>query len=471
MTFARLHAAPRHGLLPILILSAVLCIAECESAQERPHIVYILADDLGWNDIGFHRGALQTPNLDRLASEGAALNAFYVQPYSSQTRAALLTGRYPMRYGLQTLTILPASRYGLPPEERTLAQALKESGYRTAFVGNWLLGHARPEYWPTRRGFDSFYGSLSGQIEPVLRKTAKADWRRDERPLKEEGYVTDLMAREAAGIIIRHDAAAPLLLMVSFNTPAQYYGVPKALLDSHRDIADDTRRSYAAAVSALDNAVGQIVAALEKRQMLANTLIVFHSDNGGAVPMRFPTGDDDVQKPAADNGVFREGQGSLYEGGVRVAALACWPGKIPPKTIVTEALHVTDLYVTLAKLAGATLDQPKRLDGVDVWPAIVRAQRTPRRELLLNVDDFQGAIRVDEWKLIFHSALPSKVELFDIANDPEEAENKANAYPDRVKELLGRLNDYAYDMVPSLYLEELSAGGRPMFWRSNAPKR
>jgi arylsulfatase A-like enzyme len=460
----------RHPLLQALALSLVLSAAPL-CAQERPHIVYILADDLGWNDVGFHGSRLHTPTLDRLATQGAVLNAFYVQPYSSQTRAALLTGRYPMRYGLQTLSILPSNRYGLPPEERTLAQALKESGYRTAFVGNWLLGHAKPDYWPTRHGFDSFYGSLSGDVEPMLRKTAHADWRRDERPIKEDGYVTDLMAREAAAIIARHDSSAPLLLIVSFNTPAQYYAAPKALLDSYRDIGDDTRRSYAAAVTALDGAVGEIIAALDKRQMLANTLIVFHSDNGGAVPMRFPTGDGDTQRPAADNGVFREGQASLYEGGVRVAALVSWPGKIAPKTIVTEPLHVTDLYPTLVKLAGASIDQPKKLDGVDVWPVIAHAQRTSRKEMLLNVDDFQGAIRIGEWKLIVHVALPTKVELFDIANDPEEAENQASTYPDRVKQLLGRLNDYAYDMASSQYLEEVSAGSRPLFWRANSPKR
>src|SRR5690349_24955227 len=131
-------------------MSALLALAQIALAQERPHIVYILADDLGWNDVGFHRSALRTPNLDRLAEQGAVLNAFYAQPYSTQTRAAILTGRYPMRYGLQTQTLSAASRYGLPPEERTLAQTLKDKGYRTAFVGNWLLGHARAEYWPTR---------------------------------------------------------------------------------------------------------------------------------------------------------------------------------------------------------------------------------------------------------------------------------------------------------------------------------
>ena len=166
-------------------------------AAEHPNIVYILADDLGWNDVGFHGGSIRTPNLDRLAANGAVLNALYAQPFSSQTRAALLTGRYPMRYGLQTLSLSPSSQYGLPTDERTLAQALKASGYRTAFVGNWLLGESRPEYWPGKRGFDTFYGSLSGQAEPQLRRGHRADWYRNDRPIKEEGYVTDLLAREA----------------------------------------------------------------------------------------------------------------------------------------------------------------------------------------------------------------------------------------------------------------------------------
>ncbi len=438
---------------------------------ERPNIVYLLADDLGGHDVGFRGGAIRTPHLDRLAASGAILNAFYVQPHSSQTRAALLTGRYPMRYGLQTLSITRASGYGLPTEERTLAQSLKDKGYRTAFVGEWLLGHAKPEYWPTRRGFDSFYGSLSGTAESMLRKGGKTDWRRGERAVNDAGYVTELLGAEAVALVQRHDTAAPLFLVVAFNAPARYADVPKAALDSYRDVADDTRRHYSAAVTGVDAAIGEIVAALEKRKMLDDTLIVFHSDNGGAVPTRFATGDGDVRNPAADNGVFREGLGSLYEGGVRVAALAHWPGRIAPKTVVTDSLHVTDLHATLLHLAGAAVDAERRPDGVDVWPAIVERQRTPRKELLLNVEDFHGAIRVGEWKLIVHAALPARIELFDIANDPQEAENQAASYPDRVQDLLGRLNAYAYDMAPSLYLDALAPAASPAVWRANPPKR
>jgi arylsulfatase A-like enzyme len=441
---------------------------------ERPHIVYILADDLGWADVGFHGSRIETPNLDAIAASGAMLNAFYVQPFSSQTRAALLTGRYPMRYGLQTLSLMPTSQYGLPVEERTLAQALKGEGYRTAFLGAWELGHAKPELWPTRRGFDEFYGSLSGQVEPVLKKNSKADWRRKERPLKEEGYVTSLIAREAAAILGKHDPATPLLLVLAFTAPARYYDAPRALLEKYRAFPDDATRAYAATVTALDSAVGDVLTALRKRNMLEDTLLVFHSDNGGAVPTRFATGDQDVNVAAADNGVFREGRGSLYEGGVRAVALAAWPGRIPANTVVSDMLHVTDMHATLLGLAGVTAQPPKPLDGMDVWPVLADKQRTPRKEILLNVEDFRGALRVGEWKLIVHAALPSTIELFDIANDPEESSNKATAYPDRVQEMLRRLNDYAYDMQPSKHLEELTGhrpGQTPMFWRHNPVRR
>ena len=204
------------------VLALGLLLAPVAGAADRPHIVYILADDLGWKDVGFHQGVPRTPTLDRLAANGAMLNAFYAQPHSTQTRAALLTGRYPMRYGLQTLSITQESKYGLDEDERTLAQALKEQGYETAFVGTWLLGHAQKTFWPTRRGFDRFYGSLAGLAEPNLRKGKKADWYRNEKPASETGYVTDLLATEAARLIEERSADVPLFLITAFDTPAKY---------------------------------------------------------------------------------------------------------------------------------------------------------------------------------------------------------------------------------------------------------
>ena len=235
---------------------------------------------------------------------------------------------------------------------------------------------------------------------------------------------------------------------------------------------DDTRRSYAAAVTALDAGVGTIVAALEKRGMLDNTLLVFQSDNGGAVPTRFATGDRDVDRPAADNGIFREGRGSLYEGGVRVVALASWPGRIKPKTIVTEPLHVTDLYVTLLGLAGASPEQPKKLDGVDVWPVIAEGKRTQRKDMLLNVGGLRGCdpgrgMEADR------ACLPAQPRRAVRYRQRSRGGGRTRPAPTRSgsRSLLARLNDYAYDMLPALYLEELTAGDRPVFWRANPPRR
>lgn len=426
-------------------------------AADRPHIVYVLADDLGFKDVGFHGGKHPTPQLDKLAAGGVVLNSLYGQPYSSQTRAALLTGRYPMRYGLQTMSILPGSGYGLPSTERTLAQALKEVGYKTALIGKWQLGHAKPEFWPTKRGFDYFYGSLSGNVDAELKKAAKSDWRRNDQSVTDEGSVTSLLARDAVAQIERHDFGTPLFMLLSLTTPA----------DAAR------RGAYGNGVAALDDAVGQLVAALTKKQVLDKTLLIVHSDNGGAVPMKFATGDGDVDKAGADNDLYREGKGSLYEGGVRVVALAHWPGRIKEKSIVATLMHVTDMHATLLKLAGARSDAAKKLDGVDVWASISEGQASPRREMLVNVEDFRGAMRIGEWKLIVRASLPSRIELFNVSSDPEESSNQADAYPERVKEMLGKLNAFAYEMADAKYLEELAKNKNdmPVDWGHNVPKR
>src|SRR5258706_1302655 len=160
-------------------LFMALCFALAGSllahAADKPNIVYLIADDLGNKDAGFRGGKFSTPNLDKLAASGVTLNNFYVQPFSSQTRAALLTGRYPMRYGLQTMSIIPWSQFGLPTEDGTLAQGVKDAGYKTAFIGKWQLGHAKPEFWPTRRGFDYFYGTLSGEVHDRVGESGVSD--------------------------------------------------------------------------------------------------------------------------------------------------------------------------------------------------------------------------------------------------------------------------------------------------------
>ena len=439
-------------------------------AAERPNILYITADDLGWKDVGYHGSSIRTPTLDRLAKEGARLEDFYVQPYSTQTRAAVLTGRYPMRYGLQTMQVQWFSEFGLPADERTLAQALKEAGYRTALIGKWQLGHAQKELLPTQRGYDSFYGHLTGEID-YFKKTdrgGRPDWWRNDKRLKEEGYATTLMAKEAVALIARHDPATPLFLHLSFAAPQTPYQGTKPFIDYYH--ADDERlKAYRAMVTAVDAAIGQVLAALAQRGMLDRTIVVFHANTGGAVKRKYSIGDGDTPANVANNGPYRDGHGGLHEGGVRAVALVWRPGQVPAGA-TTELIHAVDLYPTLLSLAGALTEQTKPVDGLDMWPTIAQGKPSPRKELLLNVEEFRGALRVGDWKLIHQATLPANVELYNLRADPSEEDNQAEREPERVQSMLRRLAEYAWQMAPAAYLEALAKPRKvevPIYWGEN----
>lgn len=456
--------------LPLLLcIVANLAIATV-SAADAPHILYVTADDLGWKDVGYHGSTIRTPNIDRLAKEGAKLEAFYVQPFSSQTRAAAMTGRYPMRYGLQTMQIQWFSDFGLPEDERILPQALKSTGYRTVLIGKWHLGHARKEMLPNARGYDHFYGHLGGEID-YLKKTdrgGRPDWWRNDKRVKEDGYVNALLAREAEAVIGRHDAGIPLFMHLSFAAPqAPHQGV-KPFIDYYH--ADNARlKAYRAMVTSLDDTLGKALAALEKRGMLERTVVVFHANSGGAVNRKFPMGEGDSTANVASNGPYRGGRGSLHEGALRAVALVWRPGAVPPGT-VGEPMHAVDLYPTLLGVAGALLEQDKPLDGIDQWATIAQGTPGGREEILLNVEEFRGGLRVGDWKLILHATLPGKVELYNLRADPSEEDNQAERDPERVRTLTRRLVDYAWEMAPALYLEDLTRPRKvetPMVWGEN----
>ena len=433
---------------PVSITSAI-----AQLPSRRPHIVYIVADDLGWKDVGFHGSDIKTPNIDRLAQNGARLEEFYVQPMCTPTRAALMTGRYPCRYGLQTLVIPTPGKYGLPTDERLLPQALKDAGYRTAMVGKWHLGHADRKYWPRQRGFDYHYGSMVGEVDYFTHSSANVrDWYRDDRPVTERGYVTQLWGTDAVAQIDAHDAKTPLFLYLAFTAPHSPYQAPKEYIDKYRHIEDPTRRTYAAMITCMDDEIGKVVAALEKKQMRENTLIVFMSDNGGNQTALL-AGDADVSnlKLPADNGPYRGGKGMLYEGGTRVAAFANWPGRIKPGE-VKEMIHVVDMFPTLAGLAGANLTKGKPLDGLDVWSTISSGAASPRHEIVYNVEPFRGGVRIDDWKLIWRTPLPSAVELYNIPQDPSEKTNLADSNPAKVAELQKRIEQLARESAKSLFL-------------------
>ena len=277
------------------------------------------------------------------------------------------------------------------------------------------------------------------------------------------------LGKDAAGLIAKHDPATPLFLMLAFTAPAAPLQAPREFLVRNGSIRDETRRTYAAMVTALDDAAGMVATALEHRGMLDNTLIVFHSDNGGAIAHKFATGDGDIARGGADNGPYRDGMGTFYEGGVRVAAFMRW-NKGLESGLYNGLMHVTDLYPTLLGIAGAKGDQRRPLDGVDQFASIAGGRISPRKELLLGIDELRGAIRVGDWKLILHSSLPQQLELYDVPHDPGEEDNATDRNPDLVKTLLGKLNDYAWEMAPSRFMDDLKHARRsdmPIVWGQN----
>ena len=418
----------------------LLCFAKNKLPQ-RPNIVFILADDLGFGDVGFNGSSIRTPNIDKLAAEGVRLNQFYVQPLCSPTRACLMTGRYPIRYGLQVSVIRPWSDYGLPLSERLLPQILKDVGYTTAICGKWHLGNCSPEYLPTHRGFDHQYGCYTGAIDYYKHiRNGALDWNRDDKSLVEDGYATDLIADEAARLIQKQDISKPLFLYVPFTAPHEPLQAPDAYLEMYPDIKDSEKRNFAAMVTCLDNAVGKIIAALEKRKIRNNTLVIFCSDNGG-------------MNGIGNNAPFRGHKSKLYEGGVRVPMVLSWPGVLDGDAVVKEPLHIVDMFPTLVKLAGASVPQSPPIDGCDAWPTIAYGKPSPHDEILINATPFHAAIRRGNWKLIRNGNLTAQYpkleakdnwfELFNLDDDPGERRNLIEHFPNKVEELKRRLDVYA----------------------------
>jgi arylsulfatase A-like enzyme len=434
---------------------ACLC-AGLISAQptKQPDIVFFLIDDLGFADCGFNGGKeIKTPNIDRLAQSGAIIDSHYVQPVCSPTRSTLMTGRYPTHTGVYTI-VSPGAGWGLPLAERTLADALRSAGYRTALTGKWHLGEFEKAYQPNARGFDHQYGHFFGMLDYFTHERMnKLDWYRNGEPLKEEGYTTQLIAKEACKVITTGDSSKPLFLYVPFNGVHSPFQVPDSYLKPYAHLKGN-RQKLAGMLAAVDEAIGQIEAALKQAGRLENTLIVFSSDNGGP--------------PPGDNTPLRDFKGSIFEGGVRAAAFATWPGRIPAGQRIRQPMHMVDWYPTLIKQAGGSLEQKLPIDGLDVWPMLTKQAASPH-DAILSVSTqgpSRAAVRMGDWKLIVDGgaddiAPPGKkkgkkaagkyesLALYDLSADPSEAKNLAEAQPERVKAMRARLAELLKDAVPS----------------------
>jgi arylsulfatase A-like enzyme len=404
----------------------------------QPNVVIFLADDLGWGNVGYHGSEGQTPHIDRLAREGVRFEQFYSYPVCSPTRAGLLTGRSPMRYGIVYSVVRPWANYGLPLDEHILPQTFKAAGYQTAITGKWHLGHAHVKQLPHLRGFDHFYGHVNGAIDYYTHeREGGIDWQRNGESVREEGYSTDLLAAEANRFIEGRDRNRPLFLYVPFNAPhGPLQAPPGGLIKKYSKISNERRRTYLAMVEAMDAALGRVLATLEKQGMAENTLVLFLSDNGG------PLGQ------GASNLALRAGKGTTFEGGIRVPALMHWPVGLKGGRSLNQVMTVLDVLPTLAAAAGLRPGNVKPLDGRNMWPAITTGQISPREDLFFAVgpdETLHLGVRRGEWKLVREISKSERNEknyLFNIADDPNESADLSAKRPDLVKELVAAIEKW-----------------------------
>jgi arylsulfatase A-like enzyme len=447
-------------LTPALLIVAALCgLAPADTpAPRRPHVVLIVADDLGGADVGFRGSDIATPHLDALARSGAVLDRFYAMPFCTPTRSSLMTGRYPFRYGLQTAAIPADGRYGLSLEERLLPQMLREAGYFTAIVGKWHLGKETEAHLPLSRGFATQYGAFLGEIDYFTRTTAHGpDWYLDQEPLEEEGYVTELLGDRAEKIVLSHDPDTPFFLYLPFTAPHAPFQAPEAWTARYARVEDPTRRTYAAMVSCMDAQIGRVLKALEARGMREDTLVLFFSDNGGNRTAAF-SGEADVSGVSlpASNAPYRGGKGMITEGGCRVVALASWPGRIPAARIAAP-IHVVDLLPTIVKLCGASTAGGRPLDGVDQWPVLAHGADPVREEVVYNVEPQRAAISGGRWKLVLKAGLPPSEALYDLETDPREERDVAADHPELAARLKARVYELAGEAETPLFFRYLAA--------------
>ncbi|KAK7078761.1 hypothetical protein SK128_026634 [Halocaridina rubra] len=374
----------------------------------KPHIVLIVADDLGWNDVSWHNPSVGMPHLDELAKGGVILNQSYVLPTCTPTRAALLTGRYPFTFGMQKGALNPQESGGLPLNIELLPQTLRKQGYSAHAIGKWHLGYCDWLYTPVFRGFDSFYGSFSGTSDYYTHKKKKKSlgkktnriktwdphlldlWNNTSPDTTKNGiYSTYLFATAAENIIHSRNPKNPMFLYVPFQSVHAPLQVPKNYTRGFRHVKDYSRRNYLGMILAMDDAVGRIVAALKATGHYENSVIIFTTDNGGAI------------KTGGSNWPLRGGKANLLEGGTRGPAFIHSPHLPHPGTVYNHLFHVTDWFSTVVSLAGG--EPPMRMDGYNQWHALSGLAAPPRNDFVYNIDNTDGkfrvAVRLNDMKL------------------------------------------------------------------------
>ena len=440
---------------------------DSETADTRPNIVILLADDLGWTDVSFHGGNIATPNIDRIAVEGAELNRYYVAPVCSPTRAGLMTGRYPIRYGAMRAVYPPWRDGGMDLSEWTMADILAEVGYKhRGIFGKWHLGHSDKKYHPLRRGFTEFYGHYNGAVDYFTHeREGEVDWHSGFDPSDDPGYTTDLIADAAAEFIRRHAGdPEPFLCYVPFNAPHSpfqakeedlplYAGLPPARgffqgfegvsMEASREQRERNRRILGAMVHSLDQGVGKVLDAIDEAGIVRNTFVLFTSDNGGV-------------RGIGENTPLRGSKATVFEGGIRVVAAARWPSRIPVGGKITVPLANIDILPTVMRMAGVDRYHGKPIDGLDVLDVLTGRQETLDRELF-NYIGQEGAHReqvsymTNEWKMVVVG--PDVTDaggddsarqrfLFRISEDMSEQRNVLAEHPELAASMYGKIKEF-----------------------------
>lgn len=448
-------------LLPLFLLASYFLSFTSSWASPRPNIVVIVADDLGYADVGFNGCAdIPTPNIDSLARSGARFsNGYVTHAYCSPSRAGLLSGRYQQRFGHEANpTYLPDdTKVGLPVTETLLPRLLADAGYATGAVGKWHLG-AAPCFRPQARGFAEFFGFLGGghMYLPVTNQTtgAVANWQIEyqapllrngaEQPF--DGYMTDILSREAAAFVTRHKAE-PFFLYLAYNAVHTPLQAPEKYLARLPHITDPRRRTYAAMNVAMDDGIGQVLAALRANGLEKDTQVWFFSDNGGPTTNVAPT----------CNAPLRGHKGSLYEGGIRVPFVLQWPAAVQPGTVIAAPVSTLDIFATSLAVAGAKPAAGKTPDGLSLLP-LLTGDASAFNDRVLHWRDGgskaqKWAVRQGDWKLVRSGTLaqPGPLELYDLASDIGETRNLLAEKPEVAARLQKLHDDWNAQLVEPLF--------------------
>lgn len=417
----------------VALVSLSACAGQSDESQKdqgKPNIVFILVDDVGWNDVGYHGSEISTPNIDALAESGVKLERSYVFPICSPTRAALMTGQNPLKYGIDSPMALDGT---LPLDLTLLPEHLKSAGYDTWQVGKWHLGHIAPKSLPNARGFDHSYGLLNGWVDHYTHVfNGGLDWHRNGKSIREEGHTTALLTKEALTLLEQHDGDNPFFLYMAYDAPHTPLQLIDGVAKSYPEIKDMDRRVYAEMMTDLDAHIGQLVSSLEAKGLMENTLIIFMSDNGGAGHL------------GSSNTPLKGGKGLGFDGGLRTPALISWRGHIAPDQELKEPVFIQNWAPTLLEAAGIDYTGTQ-FDGASHWPLIKNNAQNQTAQLIAIAGPQSKAVFLWPYKYVRHTPrfeTTTITALYNIVDDPTETTDLADKYPKIAKQLAAHLSQY-----------------------------